>query len=221
MNNFFVNKKKEGEILLENLKDLRTDMIKKEKGVIIFSFNYRNINYYIAVCLLTEEDKRKKEAKYALVKLSFIHQNEIDNYLDCYANSKEIKVEMTKLRKFLGVEYQKDGIGWLNGFYNYLGKKIPTKIPKQNNEKIAINIICRNEGRDPNRIYRNYIFRNGIKNGKQKHRTEYNAQLASFRFPILYKRFKPDKTISFAFTDNKELEKSEEEILKNFVKNEN
>ena len=117
-------------------------MIKKEKGVIIFSFNYKNINYYIAVCLLTEEDKRKKEAKYALVKLSFIHQNEIDNYLDCYANSREIKVEMTKLRKFLGVKYQKDGIGWLNGFYNYLGKKIPTKIPEQNRLCLKTQNLC-------------------------------------------------------------------------------
>lgn len=58
------------------------------------------------------------------------------------------------------------------------------------------------------------------KNIMQKHRTEYNGQLASARFLTLYPRFKQDRTISFAFTDDPVLEKSEDEILRNFERNE-
>ena len=64
------------------------------------------------------------------------------------------------------------------------------------------------------------MFYNGKENGKQKHRTEYNGQLASIRFPKLYPKFKNDKTISFAFTENEKDDKSEEEILENFERNE-
>ena len=89
-----------------------------------------------------------------------------------------------------------------------------------NQEKnVAVQTICRHEGRNPNRIYPSHIFRNGKQNGKQKHRTEYNGQLASEKFPELYPRFKQDRTISFAFTDDPALEKKENEILQNFEKN--
>jgi len=209
---------------LSNLKELRKDMIENEKAVIVFRFNYKSREYFVAVCLLTEEDRKKKDTEYALVRLSFMYANNINNYLDCYANSKNITAGMTELRKFLGVEYQEDGIAWIKGFLSYFGGLIPKKIPAlQDKEgpKAVLHTICRHENRNPNRIYRNYMFRNGKINGKQKYRTEYNAQLASIRFPSLYEKFKGDKTISFAFTEDFTNEKSEEEILSNFEKIEN
>lgn len=207
---------------LENLKVLRNDMIDNEKAVIVFRFIYKQIAYIIAVCLLTEEDRKKKEAEYALVRLCFMKADNINDFLDCYANSVKITAGMTELRNFLGVEYQENGVAWINGFLEFLGKNIPTVVPTPNEfeQKAIISTVCRHENRDPNRIYRNYMFRNGKENGKQKHRTEYNGQLASMRFPMLYPRFRNDKTISFAFTDNIETEKSEEEILLNFEQNE-
>ncbi len=207
---------------LKNLKVLRKEMIVNEKAVIVFRFVYKEITYFIAVCLLTEEDRKKKEAEYALVRLCFMKENNINDFLDCYANSVKITAGLTELRKFLGVEYQENGLDWINSFLDRLGKKIPTdvSIPSASEQDVIMRTICRNENRDPNRIYRNYMFRNGKENGKQKHRTEYNGQLASIRFPVLYPRFRNDKTISFAFTDDKKAEKSEEEILWNFEQNE-
>lgn len=207
---------------LENLKNLRKDMIANEKAVIVFRFTYRQIAYFVAVCLLTEEDRKKKKAEYALVRLCFMKADNINEFLDCYANSVKITAGLTELRNFLEVEYQEDGIAWINGFLDYFGMNIPVvvPIPGAAEREAIISTICRHENRDPNRIYRNYIFRNGIENGKQKHRTEYNGQLASIRFPALYPKFKNDKTISFAFTDEAEAEKSEEEILWNFEQNE-
>lgn len=207
---------------LENLKVLRNDMIANEKAVIVFRFTYKQIVYLVAVCLLTGEDRKNKKSEYALVRLCFMKADNINDFLDCYANSVKITAGLTELRNFLGVEYQKNGIAWINGFLDHLGKTIPTVVPILDaaKQEAIISTICRHENRDPKRIYRNYMFRNGKENGKQKHRTEYNGQLASIRFPMLYPRFKNDKTISFAFTEDIEAEKSEEEILLNFEKNE-
>lgn len=207
---------------LKNLKLLREKMRENEKAVVVFQFHYKEIDYFIAVCLITDEERKKQEAKYALVRLCFMRQDDLNQYLDCYANTKFFSVDMTKFRNFLGVEFQEDGIGWIQGFTQYFGEFIPNDITNMNNKEqhVALQTICRHEGRDPNRIYRSYIFRNGKQNGQQKHRTEYNAQLASARFLMLYPKFKLDRTISFAFIDNPLLEKSEEEILSKFVQNE-
>lgn len=206
---------------LEKLRLLRDNMRENEKAVVVFRFQYKAVEYFVAVCLLTDEDRKKQAARYALVRLCFIRGDDLNQYLDCYANSKGFSAGMTELRNFLGVEYQLDGIGWIQGFTQDFGEVIPDHIPNMNNHEqhIALHTICRHEGRDPNRIYRSYIFRNGKQNGLQKHRTEYNGQLASVRFFSLYPKFKQDKTISFAFTDDPELEKSEDEILRNFERN--
>ncbi len=210
-------------MVLSNFKELRKDMIENEKAVIVFHFNYKQMDYFVAVCLLTEDDRKKKETEYALVRLCFMRTNDLNCYLDCYANSKSITAGMTELRRFLGVEYQEDGIAWINGFLAYFGQYIPRNVPVQNEEEEATTLytVCRHENRNPNRIYRYYMFRNGKEKGQQKHRTEYNAQLASVRFPKLYSEFKEDKTISFAFTENVADEKSEEEVLSNFEAKEN
>ena len=48
-----------------------------------------------------------------------MHADDVSRYLDCYANSKNITAGMSELRNFLGVEYQKDGVAWINGFLAY------------------------------------------------------------------------------------------------------
>ena len=210
-------------MFLSNLKELRSDMQSKEKAVTVFRFKYKQKEYFVAVCLLTDEDRKKQVADFALVRLCFMRADNIEMYLDCYANSKDITAGITQLRYFLDVEYQEDGFEWLNSFLSYLGKHIPTKVCDNHdeNEKAAVlHTICRHEKRNPARIYRHHMFRNGKENGKQKHRTEYNGQLAAFRFPNLYPKFKTDTEISFAFTENPIEEKSETEILDNFERNE-
>ena len=153
----------------------------------------------------------------------FMLESDLNVFLDCYANTNGISSSITELRHFLNVEYQPDGRNWIQGFLRYLGQRIPSQIPPmdKDTDKAAIITVCRHEGRDPNRIYRWSIIRH-LKddNGKQKHRSEYNSQLASKKFPILYSRFKADTTISFGFIDKEEKEKTEEEVLRNFESNE-
>lgn len=72
----------------------------------------------------------------------------MNQYLDCYANAKGFSAGMTELRHFLGVAYQPDGIGWIQGFTQFFGRIIPTHIPNMNNHEqhIALHTICRHEG---------------------------------------------------------------------------
>lgn len=208
---------------LRNLRPLRDNMRETEQAVTVFDFHYNNNDFFVAVCLLTERELTNPNHKYDLVRLCFMQADNVANYLDCYANSRNITAGLTELRHFLDVEYQVDGFGWLGGFLHYLGRHIPEEVPPLNihTRQVALNTVCRNEGRDPNRTYRWSMIRNPKdENGKQHYRTEYNAQLASFKFPNLYPRFQEDRTISFGFIDNPDNEKTEEEILNNFTKNE-
>lgn len=209
-------------MVFDNLKPLRKEMFAKEIAVTVFRFQYKQSHYFVSICLLTDEDRKKKEAEYALVRLCFMRENNLCDYLDCYANSVKITAGMTELRNFLGVEYQPDGREWLEAFCEHFGQFIPTTIPVVNatEKQVIVRTVCIHENRDPNRTFRSYMFRNGKENGVQKHRTAYNGQLASFRFPQLYLQFKEDKNISFAFTANPDLEKTEAEILANFELNE-
>ena len=213
---------------LVNLKSLRGDMIDNEKAVHLSLFTFNGITRFIAVCLLTEEDREKKTAKYALVRLRFIDRQDSSHFVDCYANSNGLEFEaptsVSDLRHFFKVGYVSDFKTWINSFYRELGAQIPTHYEVVfNNEHIddAVRVICDHEKRNPNRTYRWSMIRHHVQSdGTQRHRTEYNAQLASVKFPHNYSHFANDKTVSFGFTENSLEEKTEEEVLQNFYDNE-
>jgi hypothetical protein len=69
--------------------------------------------------LLTDEDRKKKEARYALERLCFVRGDDLNQYLDCYANTNGFSAGMTELINFLRVEFQLDGIGWIQGLAQY------------------------------------------------------------------------------------------------------
>ena len=172
---------------LRNLRPLRDEMRNDEQAVIVIRFAYRQTPYFLAICLLTDDDRKNPDRRYDLVRLCFMHEDNLSNYLDCYANSNSISAGLTELRHFLGVEFQEDGIGWARGFLQYLGTQIPRNIPIMDDasNQASLVTICRHEGRDPNRTYRWSMIRHLKEDsGKQKHRTEYNGQLVSSKFPV-------------------------------------
>ena len=206
---------------LVNLKNLRLDMQSKEKAVCIFEFTFNNIDSFVAVCLLTDDDRKLKIADMALVRLRFMRKNDLSVNVDCYANSVKITAGLTELRKFFNVQYQKDGIGWLNGFLKYLGEHIPTSVPLIQNDNVIIETICAHERINALRLYPWRLARLGERNGKQVYRTAYTAQLASYKCPMLYETYKTDKQVTFCFSDDKSKCRTEEQILASFVVTEN
>ena len=204
-----------------DLIDLRKNMELNEIAVFSTKYSYNNVDCYIAYCLLTQEDKLLEKYHYAILRMRFIHCNDLENYIDCPANSRGIDVKYGKLRRFFNIKYDPNGTGeWYNKLIADIGKSISPYIPQQTDElnKTSINTVCQHENRDPNRIYRSHLLRHHVDdNGNGKCRTEYNSQLAAFRFPSLYKHYRNDKHVSFAFTDDINKEVTEQEAYDKFI----
>ena len=208
--------------ILANLHQLRDLMRTNDIAVYTYRYEYNNVNCFIAICLLTEDDKKLVSTKYALIRIRFMKTNNLGDYIDCYANSNKIDNNINEIRKFFNIPWNNDGfILWLNRFYEHFNNHIPHELFLMDDElqNVTIRTVCAHEGRDPNRIYRHHLLRHlKDENGKCKHRTEYNSQLAAWKFPHLYDNYRNDKTVSFAFTDNPAEEVSEEYALAQFIK---
>lgn len=205
-----------------DLKQLRDNMVKKEIAVFSKTYSYKNVNCYIAYCLLTSDDRKLDKYKYALLRMRFIKQNNFDEYIDCPANSTGIDVRYGELRRFFNIEFDPNGMReWYYVLINNIGDNIKPDIPIQNTEldNVSIDTVCKHENRNPNRIYRSHLLRHSVDdNGNGKCRTEYNAQLAALKFPKLYELYRNDKHVSFAFTDDREQEVSEKQAYSNFIR---
>ena len=204
-----------------DLKKLRENMRDNEVAVFSTTYSYNNINCYIAFCLLTKGDKKKEKYQYALLRIRLIKQDNFDNYIDCPANSKGLSVKQGELRRFFNIEYCINGAGeWYGALIENIGNIIKPNIPNQTErlKSVSIDTVCRHENRVTNRTYRSHLLRHSVDaNGKGKCRTEYNAQLASLKFPHLYEVYRTDRHVSFAFTDKPEEEVSEQEAYDRFI----
>ena len=117
-------------------------------------------------------------------------------------------------RKFFNIKYQPN-LGNLQQFYIRWGNCIPTKIDNDPQLKQITIQYLDNLGHSSNGLYCIGIRRNPKLN-KQTHRTVYNDIKASILLPDLYKYFKEDNTISFWFSNDKDKEKTDSEIIDNF-----
>ena len=199
--------------MLENLKLLRDDMKEKDWTICSFIFTFKENEFVVLVKRFLE--KEKKENEYALAKLHFIKSCNLNDELFCEANSYRIFLQPKKLREYFGIEYSENIGNVLKQFYNYLGKFIPKNMNTNvsEKEKNAMVKSLNTSGREElNKIYCTNVMRNAI--GKK--RTLFNADKTKLLRPELFEKFKDDKSISFCFSTEKEDEKDDLYIIKNF-----
>lgn len=212
-------------VRLTKLKQLRDTMQENQIAVFSYRYRYNGVNCFIAVCLLVSEDRKLKKSEYALARLRFMKANNLEEFIDCYANSQGLLTGIGEIRRFFNIPYDENGYTeWLERFYSDFDTHFPSNLEKTDDELNKVNIVtvCAHEGRNPNRTYRHHLLRHQQdENNNGRHRTEYNSQLAQNRFPNLWEVYKSDTTVSFAFTDNPDEELSEEEIYNNFIRIEN
>lgn len=205
-----------------DLRALRDNMVNSEIAVFSTKYSYNKVNCYIAFCLLTDEDRKNKFYKYALLSVKFIEQENFDNVVICPANSLGLSIPYGELRRFFNIQYDPNGYEmWSAALINSIGNMITPNIPSQTPELQHVNIhtVCKHENRNPNRVYRSYLMRHPMDDkGNAKCRTGYNAQLASIKFPKLYNLYRNDKHVSFCFTDDPNKEVSEQEAYDNFIR---
>lgn len=206
--------------MLENLKLLKEDMIKKGWSIDSFIFCYKNIDYVVLVKLYDSKDKKPQ---YALLKLEFIKIDDITRTLEIPANSNKLIIEAQKLREYFNIEYSKNLGDILKQFTELLGKFIPTYV-NSNKTEIEFQEIDKSlsisDSQDPNRKYCYKVKRNGFrKDGSPARRSIYNDNITRIRRPNLYKKIGGDNTLSFCYSIDPNDEKSDIEIIENWTRN--
>ena len=204
------------------IRELRKDMLRHEKAVVIFRFTYNNKHSFIALCLFTDEELNKAENKYYMLKIRIMDCKNLSRYIEGKINTYRTSFEYNQITSFFHLSSDHIHPFWFREFVQKLSAHISNHVSVNTAQEIKqaeIYNIALNDSHDPNRIYPIRIMRNGVMNGAQKHRTPYNAQLAQCFCPNLYNIFKDDKTISFVFSCNPEDELTEEKILENYIKN--
>ena len=202
-------------MLLESLRQLKEDMRNKGWTICSFLFKYKNIEYIVLVKRFVGTEKRID--KYALVKLHFMKANNLSDELQVEANVKKLIVDPKKLREYFGIEYRENLGNNLQQFTENLGRVIPTKMSENSSkmEKSAmVRSLSKSDSEDPNKIYCNKVRRN--RDGGQ--RSEFNSDKTRLLRPMLFREFCNDKSISFCYYADKEMENDDATIIRNFSK---
>lgn len=206
--------------VFENLKTLKTDM--ETKGWIIdsFLFQYKRIQYIVLVKLYTENERKPR---YALLKLEFIRQDNLDSRLQIPVNVNGFLTDIVSIgdiKAFFGVEYQVNFGVFIEQFYERLAGFIPTEVSENKNDaerRAMVADLSRKDSENPNKIYCTGVKRNPNVDGVQQHRSPYNDNKTRLLRPDLYKEYGDEDTISFCYSENAEDEKTKEEIMRNFA----
>ena len=201
---------------LDNLKPLKKDM--QDKGWIIssFCFDYENRGY-IALVILYQPNEPKHE--YGLLKIDFLREENMDQHLLVEANVKGLLGNAREIREFFGIEYGDDIGDRLNAFYRYLGGFVPVEVSAKitgiQREAMVVS-LSHYDAEDANRIYCYKVRRNPKReDGTNGQRSSFNDNKTRLLRPRLYEKLKDDPSISFCYSDDPTMEKSDEEIISN------
>lgn len=204
------------EIRFENLPKLLRSM--KEKGWIIdgFLFYYKKEKY--VVILKSYNGIERKPSEFAKAKLEFIRANNIHESIYAYADFYEVHFKsLNEFSDFFHISMGSDNRSLFVDFSEIFSKFIPDKKYEEKEELIRKLQGSRCEGNNHNAIYCYDVRRNGEINGIKNIRSIENSNKAFTLRRDLYEKFKEDKNLSFFFSDDPNDEKTDEEIIRQFV----
>lgn len=207
---------------LQNLKPLQNATRKRGWVVTCFDFSYKKQGYYVAV---TDYVKGvSKPDRYALVGLRFMRKSDVSDSLSTWANKLRIHVaDKSNFRNFFGIEARPNVGDIVQQFCERFGKMIPSDITeiRDDQKKVILRQLDISDSQDPDKIFCIGVKRDGLKaNGEPAERSTFNSQKTQFLRPELYEWFHSDKNISFRYSLNQTDEKSDKEIIDNFVRRE-
>ena len=208
---------------LQNLHLLKADMEKKGWVIDSFKFRYKQINYIVLVILFAPDEPREK---YALVQLDFLDATNFERHLLCFANAGGLMQPAEIIRNFFHIDYAPNLGDILQQFTELVGFHVPEKVTasKAKIEKQAIaHKMAKTGCEEPDKIYCYTVKRNPIivdvKTGekKQTKRTEENDSKTRMLRRTLYDRLGKDASISFCYSDDPAMSRTDEEILSNWT----
>ncbi|WP_394217539.1 DUF6037 family protein [Halobacillus trueperi] len=206
--------------VLENLRSLKNDMEEKGWRIDSFTFRYKQRDYIVLVKLF---EANEEKPKYALLKMEFLEKGNFKNNLLVHANSIKLLFDVKTLREYFGIEYSDNMGSIFDQFHQLLSKYIPTEVSKNKSpeEKTAmVYSLSRSDSENPNKLYCYKVKRNPKrKNDSLGERSPYNDNKTRILRPELYEKLKNEKNISFCYSENSEDDKTDEEIVYNWAKN--
>lgn len=208
---------------LQNLHLLKADMEKKGWMIDSFKFRYKKINYIVLVILFSPDEPKEK---YALVQLDFLNAANFNHHLPVSANAGGIMLSAEELRRFFGIHYAENLGDILQQFTELLGFHVPEKVSasKTKIEQKAITHKMTQTGcEEPDKVYCYTVKRNPVildeKTGekKQTKRTPENDSKTRMLRRTLYERLGKDASISFCYSNDPAMSRTDEEIISNWT----
>lgn len=205
-----------------SFKNLREKMYQVGYTMYPFVFTYKGIETFVAAYIITDEERAKDPTiQYGLFRLVFMKKNDLDDTFECCINSKRFLIcNLTELRHFFKIPFEKDGTGFLTCFANRLNQQCPQKAYKivaPDLVKIERRCLCKKLNLDPEHCYRSKLMRLGKKlDGKSKQRDPYKYQLALKVFPHASYIYRDATDVTYCFTDDPEKEIPEEIVIERF-----
>lgn len=203
--------------MLKNLKQLKEDMALKQWTICSFLFGYKNIDYIVLVKRFVGSEQRISE--YASVKLHFMDAQDLARDYEIEANSVKLLInDIREFRLYFRIEYSQNLGDIIRHFTANLSQYIPLRM-RENLTNIERQAVIRSlsisDSEDPDKIYCKNIRRNP----DGQHRSDFNSDKTRLLRPFLFKNFINDLSISFCYSANPNDEKTDQEILYNFSKN--
>ncbi|MGX2948022.1 DUF6037 family protein [Frederiksenia canicola] len=179
-----------------------------------FPFSYNGIDSI--VILKRYRENEQKPNKYAKAKLEFIDINNANHSINAYCDLYEVHFNsVTDFCQFFQINREEGNN--IREMFIAFAEHFAGIIPRErNNNKSALEreyIGRRAEGNNPDAIYCYDVKRNGNRNGVLNTRSLENSNKAAVLRPFLYERYRAEPNLSFFFSDNPELEKTDEEII--------
>ena len=208
---------------LQNLHPLKADMEQNGWMIDSFKFRYKKINYIVLVILFSPDEPKEK---YALVQLDFLNAANFNHHLLVSANAGGIMLSAEELRRFFGIRYSENLGDILQQFTELLGFHVPEKVSasKSKIERQAIAYKMTQTGcEEPDKVYCYTVKRNPViidaKTGekKQTKRTPENDSKTRMLRRTLYDRLGKDESISFCYSDDPAMSRTDEEIISNWT----
>ena len=205
---------------LENLKSLKLDMETKGWTISSFLFQYKQVSYIVLVKLYAYKEPRPQ---YALLKLHFSKENNLNDDLEIPANSASLLIDTQTLRHYFGIKYAENLGDILREFCCRLGNSIPkvAPSPEQYSEEQLTSLVhslSKSDAEDPSKIYCYKVRRNPSRvDGTPGQRSPFNSDKTKLLRPALYERLHDDPTLSFCYTPDVTMEKDDATIIRNWT----
>lgn len=129
---------------------------------ILFLLIFVGNNFFVAAYAITEEE-RNYCPEYALFRLLFMKQHNLDDTYELYINSIGVlEYDPTGLRNYFDIAFDPNGYGFMDAFCSALQRQCPPDVePIEDEEPVRVerHSLCRKLDLDPEHCYRLSIMR--------------------------------------------------------------